>query len=280
MQFPDILKKYRANKQISQKELAEQLKIPAISVSRMEQGVNIRPEIDVVKQLGSMMEDKVLDNIEGILEIRRWFERAKSFNSSKRLQSEIQKEFVKDIADDDVIEKIISDFSSMGYERIGGKNVRIRYGHSYMIYNWGDPHDVIGFDAILKNERTGKIWAIDFLWEFPSPFEYLHEELCLKILYNNIGRSGYNGTKIHKYSLITNLLAVTEYLQNNPFAHPNLNYDVSFIHYDLMKYRMDREVNLTFFKDGQGIFDLNVEGKEEKATIDYAKWNLLLSEQK
>lgn len=281
MQFPDILKKYRANKNISQKELAEQLKISAISVSRIEQGVNIRPEVDVIKQLGSMMEDKGLDNIEGIFEIRRWFESAKSFDSSKRLPVEIRKEFVDDIIKDDVIKKIISDFSYLGFERIGGEDVKIRYaegGRAYKIYSWGDQHEVTGFDAILKNERTGKIWAIDFLWEFPAPFEYLHEELCLKILYNSIGRSGYNGTKIHKYSLITNLLAVTEYLQNNPFAHPNLNYDVSFIHYDLMKYRMDREVNLTFFKDGQGLFDLNVEGKEEKATLDYAKWNLLLSE--
>ena len=82
----------------------------------------------------------------------------------------------------------------------------------------------------------------------------------------------------HKYSLVTNLLALTEYLEDNPIGRLSLNYDFSIIHYNLEEYRMDREVNLTFFKDGQGLFDLNVEGKEEKATLDYAKWNLLLSE--
>lgn len=284
MQFPDILKKYRANKKISQKELAEQLKIPAISVSRMEQGINVRLEISVVNQLGSMMEDNALDNIDGISEIRRWFDRAKCFNTSQNLQGNIRAQFKEDIEKGNVIKKIVSDFSSIGFKYTGGKSVRCQAERRYLTYTWGEPREVIGFDIVFFNEKIRKVWAIDFLWDFPSPFEYTNDETCLNILYNSLGRSTFVGQynedrqKIHKYSLVTNLLALTEYLEDNPIGRLSLNYDFSIIHYNLEKCRMDREVNLTFFKDGQGLFDLNVEGKEEKATLDYAKWNLLLSE--
>ena len=66
-----------------------------------------------------------------------------------------------------------------------------------------------------------------------------------------------------------------EYMESTPIVPQNLPFDVSVIYYDLFKNQMSTEKNLTFFKNGQGIFDIDVEGKREAATLDYAKWTLM-----
>lgn len=281
MQFPDILKKYRANKSLTQKEVAEQLGIPAITVARMEQGINVRLDSKTIELLENMMGDRSLDKIAGISDIRTWLRCAEGLGERKNLQLEVAGRLKKQFWNDDIPKKILSDFANIGFERIDGKyerNYRLNrpMNTAEAARKRNDPSE---FDVVLENKTTGKIWAIDFLWTFRPPFDSVKYAECVQSIYKGIGKSCCNGRYIQKYSLITNLLAMTEYMESNPIVPQNLQYDASVIHYDWSKHQMDIEKNLTFFSNGQGVFDINVEGESEAATLDYAKWTLMLNKQ-
>ena len=273
MQFPDILKKYRANKSLTQKEVAEQLGIPAITVARMEQGINVRLELEPTNLLGDMMQDRSLDMVDGISDIRIWFQYAAELNTSKNLQANVRSCLTKRFMREDVPQKILLDFADMGFERIAG-TIQRRYLEDGVSVRY-DRRDQTEFDVVLENSKTKKIWALDFYWEFLSPFDYVQLGDSLDDLYKGIGRCCCNGRHIHKYSIITNVSAMVENLESISIVPQNLQYDASVIHYDLSRYQMKTEKSLTSYKNGQGIFDIDVEGKREAATLDYAKWTLM-----
>lgn len=277
MQFPDILKKYRANKGLTQKQLAEQLGVPLITVARMEQGRRVRLDLMTIELLKNMMEDESLDKLAGIVDIREWFRCTEGFHEFPTLSVRVEECLRRKYLNNDVLRKILSDFANIGFERIAGK-----YEGNYQLnsptniielaYEKNDPYQ---FDFVLENKKTGKIWTVDFYWKFTPPYSPVMYGNCFERIYEGVGRSCCNSQHIQKYSLITNLSAMIEYMESTPIVPQNLPFDVSVIYYDLFKNQMSTEKNLTFFKNGQGIFDIDVEGKREAATLDYAKWTLM-----
>lgn len=277
MQFPDILKKYRASKGLTQKKLAKELGIPLITVARIEQGTNVRLEEATLNLLGDMMQDKSLDTIDGISGIREWFRCVRSLaGKSEHPQSEAGLLMQNQFYSKGIPERLLCSFESIGFKRVAGM---YKGGEMGDVINGEDVGDIFRynhkFDLVLENKRTQKVWAVDFGWNFAPPFEVMEDTHIRSILYNCIGRSGCNNRSIQKYSLITNVSAITEYLERNPAIPGNIQYDFSVIYFDPQKLQMSTEKNLTFFKNGQGVFDINVAEKSESAILDYAKWTLM-----
>lgn len=283
MQLPEMIKRYRANKGITQKELAQQLGTPTITVARIEQGTSVRLEAEPLIMLGDMMEDESLNMLNGIQTIREWFRCVKSLiRSGKVSASQAQAEaglILQERFDrENVPEKLLNIFESIGFKRIAGLY------KSGNIASEADAGQIFRtnaeFDLVLKNERTGKVWAIDFGWSFWPPFNALAEAHILSILQSNIGRSCFCNYTINKYSLITNISAITEYIEQNPIVPGNIQYDTSVIYYDPVKLQMRTERYLTFYTDGRGLFDLDIEGKSDAHVLeDYAKWTLMFDKQ-
>lgn len=278
MNVGSVLKEYRQIYNISQRELAKMLHVSDMTISRLESGNRIRLASESLKVLIGILNDAELNNVNGISDLREWSVYTQLANATS--ESEVRSFGMECLKEEHALETILSGFEAIGFHEKsclfnrGGKRGTIDWVKTINLNPWAEYRKA--FELILEND-VGKIWAVDFAWEFHSIF--IPEEVgWISILYEHIGKCCCTKQKMHKYSIITNATGLQRCAIEDSVSAPRLNHDVSIIHYNLFSGRMDSETNLAFFKDGRGVFDLAVEENKQESSMQYANWMMRLNE--
>lgn len=244
MTLGEAIKRYRTDHSLSQTELAELLQIKPMTISRLESGQRIRINSELAEAISDLLADR-LDEVEeearNLLNVKK----KKAFlQPQKPPRAEVQK------AKESCLNALQEAFSETPVVFAGQS---------------GQTHwDVIGSFGEKK-------WLFDL--------KLLGEEkrLFVRDLANGIGTAAME-PGVSRCSLVWCSHSVSDVAEIIPAqTFQNLNFDVTFLHYNLDAGAFDFEQEITTRFDGSGFFDLAVPGKAEEAAKLYARWKAALT---
>lgn len=275
MKLCNIIKEYRDKKGISQRELAKLLHVSDMTISRLESGVKVRIDENLLGALSEIVNDNILDSLYNISEVRQWFDYAKTLNTTNAFS--ISAYAREQLEKNNVRDSVLSQFESVGFHKAEENDI-IRSSKRERGKYLPRRNDDTKFDVIFEND-TGKRWAIDFVWSYPSPFADTDDRQWLTAIYCHVGKCCCSSQQVHRYSIVTNVASLEECGAYHAVNAERINHDMSILYVDIPQGRVTSEYNLAFFKDGRGIFDLAVEDKKKESAVTYAEWMLSLNKQ-
>ena len=244
MTLGEAIKRYRTDHSLSQTELAELLQIKPMTVSRLENNQRIRINSELAEAISDLLADR-LDEVEeearNLLNVKK----KKAFlQPQKPPRAEVQK------AKESCLNALQEAFSETPVVFAGQS---------------GQTHwDIIGS---LGDKR----WLFDL--------KLLGEEkrLFVRDLANGIGMAAME-PGVSRYSLVWCSDSVSDVEEIIPLqTYRNVNFDVTFVHYNLFTGVFDFELDIATHFDGTGLFDLAVPDQAETAIKLYTRWKTSLT---
>ena len=266
MTIGELIKRYRAENAMSQKELASLMHTTDMTISRIESGKNFRLTSEMTDALLKMFTKEIIFSVDDTPQAKQL---RRSFPPPKRKQED---------RNNDLEPSLINWRSSQNNERLFlPENRKFLDEQMHTIgFLWEFlpnslmPH--ISIDFAYCNAVQDKIWCFDYRI-FQSVINV--DNLFSQILYT-AGKVPFF-KDINKLSIITQAEISTQlYEKFHLVLLDKVNCDISILHYNSEKHRIDSELELAFYKDGRGIFDLDVPEKEDESARLYSNWILSL----
>lgn len=244
MTLGEAIKRYRTDHSLSQTELAELLQIKPMTVSRLENNQRIRINSELAEAISDLLADR-LDEVE---------EEARSLLNVKKKKAFLQpqKPSCAEIrrAEESCLNTLREAFLDTPFAFAGQK---------------GKTHwDIVG-------KLGDKKWLLDL--------KLLGKErrLFIQDLANGIGMAAME-PGVSRFSLVWCSDSVSDVEEIIPVqTYRNVNFDVTFIHYNLDTGAFDFELDIATHFDGTGLFDLAVPDQAETAIKLYTRWKTSLT---
>ena len=245
MTIGNAIKQYRADHGLSQAELADRLQVSPMTVSRLEADLPIRMYNDIAQTLVAMLGEEIINSID---------------ENTKTLT---------------LIQKQLADPEQIGKPsqkaRLNGKTqYQAEEGCLNVIKKTFSDYKVNVFKTL-----TGDIYCKynDKTWMFEIVvLECVAGYSLRDFLKHGIGTAALDPS-INKYSLVwcSEDANDTEWIPA-PQAFNRVNFDISFLHYNLTESRFDYELDIATNLSGTGFFDIAKPSKSKEAALMLAAW--------
>lgn len=240
MTLGEAIRYYREKNSISQADLARELGISQMGVSRLEANQDIRMTKaladSIVGLLGEDQVNAIDDESKNLLQAKKLFELPYGTRPITNCR-QIQKECAAALTD--------------------------------VMRSWSNKAAIQrqGIDG-LEYANGEKRWCFDIC----SSREF--DSTLRRQLAEGIGLAAMKRA-INKYSMIFCVDGTTELLPSEQVnCWDNLNFDVSLLYFDLQEKKFFAEDDICAHYDGRGFFDLAVPDRAEAAASAYSRWKL------